>query len=122
MSTTNAVDLGGVHVRGAWQAPGGDVRAELAVYTKTGQARIAQLDERALLGLMDQCVEALKALTVHRDVTARAAGTLKRNADDFTDCNDRCYGEPCVHRWPSTYRGPSSTVIEGPSGSRIEPR
>ncbi len=24
--------------------------------------------------------------------------TEKRARDDYTDCNDRCYGEPCIHR------------------------
>jgi len=82
MSTTNSVDLGGVHVRGAWQALGGDVRAELVVYTKTGQARIAQLDERQLQRLVVECGEALSQLRVHREVTAKDA---RRPRSDFGD-------------------------------------
>ena len=73
MSTTRDVDFGGVHVRGAWNAPGGDVRAELVVYTKTGQARIAPLDERQLTALAAEAIDALRKLQTHDAVTAREA-------------------------------------------------
>lgn len=67
MSTTNAVDFGGVHVRGAWNTSDGpEPVAELAVYTKTGQARIAVLDERELLKLITQAATALDQLRTRR--------------------------------------------------------
>lgn len=88
MSTTNAVDLGGVHVRGAWASPGGDVRAELAVYTKTGQARIAQLDERDLIRLIGQASTALGQLLTHRTATVDDS-RLVRSADPDGSMVDR---------------------------------
>lgn len=73
MSTTRDVDLGGVHVTGSWNSPGGLVEAQLAVYTKSGQARIALVDERQLIQLIEQAATALQQLRVHRELTSAPA-------------------------------------------------
>lgn len=68
MSTTHHVKFGGVHVRGAWNSALTEdvpVAAELAVYTKTGQARIAQLGQADLVRLIEECAIALRQLRTH---------------------------------------------------------
>lgn len=70
MSTTHYVDVGGVHVRGSWNSALDEsqpVQAELAVYTKSGQARLAVLDERQLQRLIAECADALSKLRVRRE-------------------------------------------------------
>lgn len=71
MSTTHGVTFGGVHVRGAWQSPE-PVVVELAVYTNSGQARIAQLTEQELLRLNREVADALRQLQVNRIAVAGA--------------------------------------------------
>lgn len=81
MSTTREVDFGGVHVRGAWNSAldeSDPVQAELAVYTKTGQARIAVLDERQLQRLIVEAAQALDHLRVRRELVAGKAQTPER--------------------------------------------
>jgi hypothetical protein len=80
MSTTKPVDLGGVYVRGTWAVPTGpEPRVELTVYTESGQARIARLEERDVLALMDQCVDVLKKLRIRR---AAVEAARKEESDD----------------------------------------
>jgi hypothetical protein len=62
MSTTQRVDFGGVHVRGAWNSPSEDVSADVSFYTPTGQARLASLSEDELLQLSIDALEAVRKL------------------------------------------------------------
>jgi hypothetical protein len=75
MSTTQAVTFGSVHVRGAWSSPAVVAEVELTVYTKTGQARIAQLSERELLRLNEEVAIAMRQLRTN--AIARAGAELK---------------------------------------------
>lgn len=74
MSTTHSVRFGGVHVRGAWASPE-PVTCELAVYTNSGQARIAELTEAELIRLNREVADALRQLQVNR--IARAGAELQ---------------------------------------------
>jgi hypothetical protein len=75
MSTTRGVTFGGVHVRGPWQAAE-PVTVELAVYTHSGQARIAELTEAELIRLNREVADALRQLHVNR--IARAGAELQQ--------------------------------------------
>lgn len=76
MSTTHAVDFGGIHVRGAWADPDATVTVELAVYTKAGQARLAALDEKMLLQIITESSRALDVLRQRRSGLQRPAPRL----------------------------------------------
>lgn len=72
MSTTHEVTFGTIHVTGDWNsAIGTPPVAQLAVYTKTGQARIAELSERDLVDVIRQAGDALDKLLSYRAVCAR---------------------------------------------------
>lgn len=103
MSTTHEVDFGGVHVRGAWASPAAEVQAELAVYTKTGQARIAVLDERDLIRLIGEASTALGQLLTHRTATV----------------DDTRLVRP-TERLDTSARG--MLDVEGPGGAQVLPR
>jgi hypothetical protein len=75
MSTTQRVDFGGVHVRGAWASPAVVAEAELAVYTRTGQARIATLSYADLVRLNEEVAIALRQLRTNE--IARAGAELR---------------------------------------------
>lgn len=114
MSTTHDVTMGDVHVRGAWNAPGGDVRAELVTYTKTGQARIATLSDAELIQMIADAADALRKLRTHHEVTVRAA----MQPDAYVspgEAGRRVQIE-------ASLRASRGGEIEGPGGARIEPR
>lgn len=95
MSTTHSVKFGGVHVRGPWSSAE-PVTCELAVYTHSGQARIAELDEKELLRLNREVAEALRQLHVNR--IARAGAELQRVPLDSYEPRDlvaRCRRTGC---------------------------
>lgn len=86
MSTTHEVDFGGVHVRGAWNvADGPEPRAELAVYTKSGQARIAQLSEHDLLALITESARALDQLRTRREHVEHEHAHRERIGRSYAD-------------------------------------
>jgi hypothetical protein len=102
MSTTHAVDFGNVTVRGAWADPSAEISAELSVYTKSGQARIASMSEAELIVLIEQAAQALYKLRSHAEKRARAGRDASpRRLDD----------------------SPRAMLdVEGPGGAQVLPR
>lgn len=84
MSTTHEVTFGGLRVTEGWASGVDDVDVQLHVYTKTGQARIATLDEAELLRLNGEIAIALQQLRVH--ATKRAS----RVTPSTQLCTRRC--------------------------------
>jgi hypothetical protein len=86
MATTQKVTMGGVHVHGPWASGSGVVTCELSVYTATGQARIAELDELSLARLGEEVAIAQRQLATRRRRREREHRQLHININQPSDC------------------------------------